>query len=110
MEKQRTLRQNKALHMWFTHVAAALNVSGLDMRKTLKPGVDIPWSPETVKEYLFRPIMEAQLQKSSTTELTTAEIDAVYDTINRLFGEKFSLHVPFPSEEELLNKSRAKEK
>jgi hypothetical protein len=105
-EKQRTDSQNKALHLFFTQLAEELNSAGLDMRKTLKPEVDIPWSGRTIKEYLWRPIMVAQTGKESTTELTTKEIDKVFDTINRHLGEKFGIHVSFPSNEEIINKSR----
>lgn len=99
---QRTVQQNKAIHVLFKLLANTLNEAGLDMRKTLKPGVEIPWSGAAVKEYLWRPIQTAQLQKTSTTELTTVEIDAVFDTINKHLGERFGLHVPFPSVEELI--------
>lgn len=99
---QRTVQQNKALHVLFRLLANALNEAGLDMRKTLKPGVEIPWGAKAVKEYLWRPVQQAQLQKNSTTELTTKEIDEVFDTLNRHLGEKFGLHVQFPSIEELL--------
>lgn len=101
-EKQRTDQQNKALHLFFTQLAEELNSAGLDMRKTLKPEVDIPWSGKTIKEYLWRPIMKAQLGKESTTELTTKEIDLVFDTINRHLGEKFGIHLDFPSIETLM--------
>lgn len=94
---KRTTRQNKALHVLFRLLAETLNEAGLDMRKTLKPDIDIPWNDKTVKEYLWRPIQEAQLKKPSTTELTTKEIDAVFDTINKHLGQQFGLHVPFPS-------------
>ena len=97
--KTRTTRQNSAIHVYFELLARALSEAGLDMRKTLKPGVEIPWSGNTVKDYLFRPIMKAQTGKDSTTELTTKEIDAVYDTLNRLLGEKFGVTVGFPSNE-----------
>jgi hypothetical protein len=99
---QRTVQQNKALHVLFRLLATTLNEAGLDMRKTLKPGVEIPWSGPAVKEYLWRPIQQAQLRKDSTTELTTVEIDQIFDTINKHLGEKFGLHVPFPSVEELI--------
>ena len=102
MEK-RTDKQNRSLHLLFKLLAEELNQSGLDMRKTLKPGVDIPWSGDSVKEFLWRPIQEAQLNKKSTTELTTKEIDAVFDTITRHIGEKFGIYVPFPSIDEVLN-------
>lgn len=99
---QRTAQQNKALHVLFQLLANELNLAGLDMRKTLKPGVEIPWSGRAVKEYLWRPVQTAQLNKQSTTELTTKEIDEVFDTINRHLGEKFGLHVAFPSIDDLL--------
>lgn len=102
MEK-RTDKQNRSLHLLFKLLAEELNENSLDMRKTLKPGVEIPWTGDSVKEYLWRPIQEAQLNKKSTTELTTKEIDAVFDTITRHIGEKFGIYVPFPSIDEVLN-------
>ena len=103
----RTKQQNKALHVLFQLLANTLNEAGLDMRKTLKPDVNIPWSGPSVKEYLWRPIQEAQLDKQSTTQLTTVEIDQVFDTINKHLGERFSLHVPFPSIEEIILRQEA---
>lgn len=97
MDRQRTTKQNKALHLFFEQLADELNDAGLDMRRTLKPGVDIPWSQRSVKEYLWRPIQEAQLGKKSTTELSTQEIDRVLQTITRHLGQRFGIRVEFPS-------------
>lgn len=105
-EKQRTIKQNRALHLLFNQLAEELNNAGLDMRKTLKPKINIPWSGETIKEYLWRPIMKSQLGKESTTELNTKDIDAVFDTINRHLGEKFGFNISFPSIETIIDKSR----
>ena len=110
VNKQRTLKQNKVLHLYFTQLAQTLNDSGHDMRRTLKPSVDIPWSGETVKEYIFRPIMRAQLNIDSTTELTTKDIDAVFDTISKCLGENIGVHQEFPSIETLLLEKQAKER
>lgn len=99
---QRTKQQNKALHKLFSLLAEELNDSGLDQRKVLKESIDIPWTQTAIKEQLWRPIQTAQLNKKSTTELTTKEIDEVFDTINKHLGEKFGLHIPFPSIEELI--------
>lgn len=107
---KRTVQQNKALHVLFSLLAENLNTAGLDMRKTLKPGIEIPWSGRAVKEYLWRPIQKAQLNKDSTTELTTVEIDQVFDTINKHMGEKFNLHTPFPSIEEILFQQEAQKR
>lgn len=97
-EKQsRTLQQNKAMHVYFTNLAKELNDAGLDMRKVLKPGIDIPWTPASVKEHLWRPIQEAMLVKHSTTELETPQVDDVYKVLSRHLAEKFGINVDFPS-------------
>jgi hypothetical protein len=80
-------------------VAEALNDAGLDMRVFLKPEIAIPWSQETVKDFLWRPVQKLCLQKRSTTELTTKDIDKIYDVLNLHLGKQ-GIHVPFPSIEE----------
>lgn len=91
----RTLKQNSALHKYFTLVAEALNNSGLTIVKTLK--ADVTWSPLSVKESLWRPLQEIALRKKSTTELSKQDIDKVYDLMNLALGKKFGIHVPFPA-------------
>jgi hypothetical protein len=44
MEKTRTLKQNAALHLMFTQLAQELNEAGFDMKKTLKPEIEIMWN------------------------------------------------------------------
>lgn len=105
----RTEQQNKALHLFFTHLAAQLNEAGLDMRRTLKPEVDISWTPETVKEYLWRPIQMAATGKESTKDLGTGEIDQVFEIIGKHLGEKFGLQTEFPSVESIINRMRQME-
>ena len=99
--EQRTIKQNSALHKFFELVAEKLNDAGLDMRFVLKPSVDIPWGKESVKKFLWKPVQNALLGKKSTKELTTDEVDKVYNVLNRHFGEKFKMHQPFPSLESI---------
>lgn len=106
---QRTLRQNKALHKYFANIADELNSHGLSIMKTLRSDAEVQWSPSLVKELIWRPVMKAQLQKTSTTEMTTKEIDEVLDTLTKYFGEKHGLSINFPSIEVLLNNMRAEE-
>lgn len=95
---QRTTRQNSAIHLYFQLLADELNAAGLDQRKVLKPSIEIPWGGESIKEKLFKPIMNAMYpDKESTTQLTTDEVSKVYEVLNRHLAEKFSLTVPFPS-------------
>ncbi len=94
--KARTLRQNAALHKYFVRLFNALNDAGLDMRKVLKPETEIPWTLSSVKEYLWRPVQRIMLNKESTTELETTEVDEVYRVVDRKMVEK-GINVPFPS-------------
>lgn len=85
-DKARTLTQNRALHLWFDMLASALNDAGFDQVKVIemmRDGIDIPWSKETVKQVLYKPILEAMTSKTSTSEMDTVETSDVYDTLSR---------------------------
>jgi hypothetical protein len=99
MEKQRTIQQNKALHKYFELLAKELNDAGLDMRTVLKPEININWTEEMIKEHLWRPVQKLQFGKESTTELTTTEINKVWETLNMFLSEKFGVFVDFPHED-----------
>lgn len=103
--KIRTLRQNRALHLYFQMVAQALNDAGLDMRAVLKPEVDIPWTKETVKDFLWRPIQRIMLRKESTTDLERKDLDQVFETMNRHLA-KHGVHKLFPSVESIFEQLR----
>lgn len=93
----RTLPQNNALHKYFELLANELNSAGLDMKKVLKPSIEINWTTENVKKYLWKPLQKALTGKDSTTKLDKVkDIDLVYEHLNRHFSEKYGLHVPFP--------------
>ena len=97
---KRTIKQNASLHKGFELLAEALNDSGYEMKAVLEAkSVDVPWSPATIKEVLYRPIMVAMLDKHSTTELDTTEISDVWDVLIRHLGENFGIIVEFPSDE-----------
>lgn len=96
-----TSQQNKALHVGFQLLAEALNDAGYEMKAVLAAkDVDVPWTKESVKEVLFRPIMAAMTQKGSTTEMDVLEVSDVWNVLLRHLGENFGINVPFPSEEE----------
>ena len=95
-----TRTQQNALHKGFELLAEALNDAGYEMKAVLAvKEVDVPWTKESVKEVLFRPIMSAMTEKGSTTELGTVEVSEVWDVLNRHLGENFGVTVPFPSDE-----------
>lgn len=100
--KQRTAQQNKSLHKYCELLAEALNDAGYEMKAVLAvKSVDVPWSKDTVKEVLWRPIQEAVTGKSSTTELNTVEPSEVYAILDRHISQNFGVHIEWPSEESL---------
>jgi len=99
----RTSKQNAAMHKWYDLVSKALNDEGVDVRSFIKEGIDIMWTPYVVKEYLWRPMQEELFGKKSTKDLTTNEIDKIYEPINKVMGERTGIHVPFPSIDNLIN-------
>ena len=97
--KQRTLTQNAALHKYCQLLADTLNDGGLDMRTVLKPEVDIPWTMESVKENLWKPIQKTAIGKNSTTQPLTNEYSIVYEILSKHLSEKLGVYVPWPSRE-----------
>ena len=95
--EQRTSQQNKALHLFCTQLAEALNDAGLDMRVVLKEEVEIPWTMETIKDFLWKGVQQAYLGKEHTAELTTKQVSEVHKILMRHLGEKFGVDLEFPS-------------
>ena len=96
-ESHVTQKQFNALHVWLGEVALLLTQCGLDMKAVLKPEVDISWSKDSVKQYLYKPVLEALTGKQSTTEQNTIEPSVVADHIARHLGDKFGVTLPpFP--------------
>lgn len=92
--KQRTLTQNRALHLFCQWLADTLNDAGYDMRKTLREDVEVPWTQASVKEYLWRPIQLAMTEKHSTTEITTVEPTDIHAVLSRHLGSRLGIQCP----------------
>lgn len=92
----RTETQNNSLHKGLRNYAEAFGDAGLDMRKVLKPEVDIPWTAESVKQFMFNPIAGIMFEGKTSSELSTTEIQQVWDVLNRHTGEKFGITIPWP--------------
>lgn len=100
--KRRTTHQNAALHLYCEHLAEALNDAGFEMKAVLEAkSVDVPWNKSSVKEVLWRPIMQAMTGKDSTTDMNTVDPSEVYEVLNRHIAENFHISVPWPSEESM---------
>lgn len=95
-EKARTLKQNASLHKYCSLLADEFAARGLDMKAVLKPDVEIPWTTESVKNHIWRPVQEIMLDKESTTELSTTDIDAIYQVVSKHLAEKHGISIPYP--------------
>jgi len=71
------------------------------LKTARKLKVEIPWTETAVKEGIWKPIQIALYNKVSTTELTTAEVNQVYEAVEDALASRLSPWepVPFPSEE-----------
>lgn len=97
--KKRTKAQNNALQVYCRELAEAFSDRGLDMKRVLKKEIDIPWTGDSVREYLWKPLQKVVIQKESTTDANTNEYSKVYDVLNRHIADKYGFSVPFPSRE-----------
>ena len=86
------------MYKYFTLLAEALNDSGYDMKRTLKEEIEIPWTTESVKIHLWRPIQKIMQDTDSTTEMNTAGPSEIYNTLSRHISQKFGINVNWPSE------------
>ena len=103
----RTVQQNRALHLYCKQVAEELNKKGIGVTAVLKP--EVSFNMITVKEQLYKPILAALRGKNSTRQMTSKELNEVYDVMNKVLGERFGIHVEFPSIESLLFEKQLKE-
>lgn len=99
--KQRTNKQNAALHVYFTMLAQELNDGGYDLRRffQLRPKLEIPWNCELVKENLWKPIQEVMINKTSTADANTSEYTQVYETLNRFTAQEFGISILWPNKD-----------
>lgn len=88
--RQRTLAQNRSLHLWCGMLAEALNDAGFDQKRFLEVAnykLDIPWTTYSVKEILFKPVLEAMTGKESTTEMETVDPTVIHKIVMQRVSE-----------------------
>jgi len=97
---QRTLSQNRALHLWLTQKAQQCRDAGVTPRMAFEQTIELEMTPEMMKE-IWRTVQKALYHKQSTTELDkVGEIDELVEHLNRFFANHFNLPgLPLPSYE-----------
>lgn len=96
-EQQRTTLQNRAMHKYCQEVANECLDKGVDVT-TVFQNVRVTPRMETIKMY-WRGIAKALYGYESTTELTTTQIDKVYEEMHKILSVRAHINIPFPSSE-----------
>ena len=100
----RSLKQNAALHLYFTILAVELNNAGYSFKKVMSEPqrykADINWNLDLVKNYLWKPIQDVSFKKKRTSSLNKDELTKVYDLVNR-YTSNMGISVPFPNIEDI---------
>ena len=102
IEKQRTIQQNRCLQQYFGELAQALADGGFSLQEVFQ----LPISPtkdnirqgfgHTFMKALY-PQLEREDGKFSTKDLSTTQIQFLYDNINSATAEKFGISLDWPS-------------
>jgi len=105
VKRNRSTQQNSALHVYFSIISVELNDLGLEYQYTGISGntFELMYTPDLVKEYIWRPIQVALFKIKSTTKINTNQINEIIDVITKFFADR-EIVIEFPSIDSLLNK------
>ena len=103
----RTLQQNRALWLWFTQISNKLNKDSFAIQDVIK--LNTKWSPEKIKELIFKPVIKSLYNKESSTKLLKDEFELLIDTIIQALATKGIECPDFPNREDLENITYKKE-
>ena len=95
----RTNKQNRAAHLCFRNLAEALNDAGFGIPHPLNAEFEIPYTEESVKELLYKPVIRAMYNKTSTTDLETKELTQSFDAMLNRVADVTGVAVHFPRHE-----------
>lgn len=98
VKANRSNRQNATLHLLLRRLADGLNDAGFEIPHPFKQGLEIPYTEHSVKELVYKPIIEAMFQKSSSADLTTEEFSSAMNTMVDAVNRNTGVYVPVPQE------------
>lgn len=93
--EQRTSQQNKALHKGFQQIADYLIENNITLQEAFK-NMEIRPTMEAIKS-VYRQIAHAKYDIKSTTELTTKQVDQVWEDMTKAISEATGVYFDFPS-------------
>lgn len=102
LKNSRTLKQNRALHLFFRFISNELNELGIEFNyQGLNGDYSTRYTENIVKNFIWRPIQVALFDIESTTKLNSEQINEIIDVLICWFSNK-GVHLDFPSIETLI--------
>lgn len=100
-DKQRSEKQNSALHVYCKLLANAMNDAGYPLIiKINGKETEVDWCLHSVKNYIWRPVQKAINGKHSSKDGSTKDYPEIYENINRHTASKLGINVPWPTRAE----------
>ena len=108
LPKKRSSQENRALHVLFQNIAYELNRLGLVFTFRGIKGMEIEttYTPDIVKNFLWKPLQDALVKKESTTQLTHNDIGLIFEILGKWFAEN-GIEISFPSMESMSRKKNS---
>ena len=100
LPNKRSNKVNASLHKLFTHMSNSLNELGHTFTyQGLNKLIELKYTPEIVKNFIWKPLQNALFEKSSTTQLTNADIKLIFEVLEKWFAER-GIEIVFPAQSE----------
>ena len=93
-------KQRKALHVWCTMLAETLNECGryqVMLSAVNGKEIEYPWDKDSVKKYIYKPILKALSDIESTEDQSSVDPSKVALVISKHFGETGMICPSWPS-------------
>ena len=99
-----TEKQFGALHVFCQQLADVLNDAGIDQRQVIeaiKEGVELPNTKESVKNTIYKPLINVLYDMQSTKQQKTVNPTEVHMVLSKWLADRFGLTCPaWPSKQE----------
>lgn len=102
IQKNRSIPQNSSMHDYLSDLATILDDAGFDQKVILdkfQKGFSVPVTSSFMKD-IFRECGLMMFGKKSTADLTTVEIQKVYEAFGMRISQETGYHSDWPAKEE----------
>ena len=97
---QRTGQQNKSYWKWLQLLSEALNDAGYSLNDRVVIQCDVPFTKDNLHENTAKAYLSALWpDKTSTTELSTAQMQTLYTYLDKAIAERTGVHIEWPCDE-----------